>query len=132
VEPSTAKYHQDYKPAMPRKDQPLPVYPAQALKVKAGAATVGVRVLVDADGKPADIGPSLLVFNTPGPFAEEFLEAVKAAVGRWRFHPAEILYLERVEAPGVSYNRVSRSEKTEAQLDLVFTFTATGGVMAGK
>ena len=131
-EPSAARYDQDYRPAVPRKNQPLPVYPPRALKAKAGAATVGVRVQVGADGRVMDIGPSLLVFTTPGPFAEDFLEAVKATVRQWQFHPAEIFHMEHVEAPGVSYNRVDRSEKTEAQLDLAFTFTATGGVTAGK
>jgi hypothetical protein len=129
-EPSASKYTEDYRAAVPMKGQPLPVYPARALKAKAGAATVGVRVWIDAEGKPKDIGPSLLIFSTPGPFAQDFLDAVKATVSTWRFHPAESMQLERVEKPGVSYNRISRSERVEAQLDLAFTFTATGGVQA--
>jgi outer membrane biosynthesis protein TonB len=132
VEPSPQKYTQDYKPAVPHKGQPLPIYPARALQARAGAATVGVRVFVDADGKPTDIGPSLLVFSTPGPFARDFLESVKAAVSQWRFHPAEILHLERVEAPGISYDQVTPRDRTEAQLDLAFTFAASGKVEAGK
>jgi outer membrane biosynthesis protein TonB len=132
VEPGASKFTQDYRPAAPRKNQPLPIYPARALKAKAGAATVGVRVLVDAEGKPADIGPSILIFSTPGPFADDFLQAVKAALGQWLFHPAEIIQLERIEAPGVSYNRITRSERTEAQLDLAFTFTENGQVASGK
>lgn len=127
-----AAYDRDYRAAVPIRNQPLPVYPAQALKAKAGAATAGVRVTIDATGKVTDIGPSLLIFSTPGPYAQDFMAAVKAAVVGWRFHPAEIFYLERVEAPGVSYNRVTRSEKVEAQLDLAFSFTASGGVLAGK
>jgi len=125
-----AAHDTDYRAAVPMKNQPLPVYPTRALKAKAGAATVGVKVTVDAEGKVTDVGPSLLVFNTPGPYAEDFMAAVKQAVGQWRFHPAQIFYLERVEAPGVSYNRVSRSEKVEAQVDLAFSFTASGGVAA--
>jgi hypothetical protein len=89
-------------------------------------------VTIDAAGKVTDVGPSLLIFNTPGPYADDFMGAVKATVSQWRFHPAEIFYMERVNAPGVSYSRVSRSEKVEAQLDLAFNFTASGGVAAGK
>ncbi len=129
-EPSPGKYNQDYNPAAPLKGQPLPVYPARALKAKAGAATVGVRVTVDKAGRVTEIGPSLLVFNTPGPWAEDFLEAVKEAVRQWKFRPAEILQVERAEAPGLSYNRIARREPVESQIDLAFTFTATGGVQA--
>jgi outer membrane biosynthesis protein TonB len=132
-EPSVRpRYYQDYRPAAPRRNQPPPVYPARALKAKAGAATVGVRVTVDVSGKVTDIGPSLLVFSAPGPYADDFLEAVKATVGRWQFNPAEILHMEHVETPQVFYDRIARREPVEAQLDLAFTFTATGGVLAGK
>lgn len=127
-----AAYDRDWLAAVPLKGQPLPVYPERALKAKAGAATVGVRVTVDATGRVTDIGPSLLVFNTPGPSAEAFLEATKAAVRSWRFRPAEILHMEQVDAPGVSYKRVARREPVESQLDLSFSFTATGGVQAGR
>jgi hypothetical protein len=131
-EPKPMPYSQDYRPASPLKNQPLPVYPERALRARAGAATVGVRVTVDATGKATEIGPSLLVYNTPGPFADDFLTAVTTTVRLWRFQPAEILSMEHVESPTASYNRIARTEKTEAQIDLAFTFTSRGGVTAAK
>jgi outer membrane biosynthesis protein TonB len=131
-EPSEAKYSENYSPAFPLKPMVLPVYPPRALAAKAGAATVGVRLKVDAAGRVAEVGPSLLVYSTPGPFADDFLEAVKIAVKQWRFRPATIEQIERVQTPEVTYNRIVRSEKTESQFDLAFNFTATGGVETGK
>ncbi len=131
-EPSAAKYSENYSPAFPLKPMGLPVYPPRALAAKAGAATVGVRVKVDAAGRVSEVGPSLLVYSTPGPFAEDFQAAVQAAVMQWRFRPAAIEKIEFVQAPTVSYSRVLSTQKVEAQLDVAFNFTATGGVETGK
>lgn len=131
-EPSAAKYSENYSPAFPLKPMVLPVYPPRALAARAGAATVGVRLKLDAAGRVTEVGPSLLVYSTPGPFSEDFLEAVKVAVLQWRFRPATIEQIERVQTPEVTYNRIARSETVEAQVDLAFNFTATGGVETGR
>lgn len=131
-EPSAAKYAEDFRQAVPmKKTVVLPVYPARALQAKAGRATVGVQVTVDPAGQVTDIGSSLLTYNPPGPFAEDFLEAVKAAVRQWRFFPAEVLQMETAKSGDFTYQRIARRTKTETKLDLSFTFTATGGVETG-
>jgi len=131
-EPSAAKYSENYSPAFPLKPMVLPIYPPRALAAKAGAATVGVRLKVDAAGRVIDVGPSLLVYSTPGPFADDFQAAVQAAVMQWRFRPAAIEKIEFVQAPTVSYSRVLSTQKVESQLDVAFNFTATGGVETGR
>jgi hypothetical protein len=70
----------------------MPVYPPAALAARAGAATVGVRVTVDASGVVTDVRPSMLAVTiTPPEFAEAFREAVEVAVRRWKFAPARAL-----------------------------------------
>lgn len=105
-----------------------PAYPARALKGKARPVTVGVRITVGTDGRVADIRPSVLVFSSPGSFAEDFRDAVEAAVRQWRFTPARAEYFEIVNEGGFTFNRVTRTELVETEFDLSFTFTATGGV----
>jgi hypothetical protein len=111
----------------------LPVYPARALKAKAGRATVGVHVTVGTNGRISSIVSSMLVFSTPGPFADDFRDAVEAALHQWKFEPARIEYIEVVQGTnGFFYNKVTRTELTESDFDLSFTFTADGRVEAGK
>lgn len=132
TEPMEQKPFEEYREARPVYPLANPVYPARALKARAGRATVGVRITVDVTGRVSDVAPSMLVFSTPGPFADEFREAVESAVRQWRFRPAEIERLEFVQAPTVSYNRIVGTQKVETQLDVVFNFTATGGVETGR
>jgi TonB family protein len=111
----------------------MPVYPPAALAARAGAATVGVRVTVDASGVVTDVRPSMLAVTiTPPEFAEAFREAVEVAVRRWKFAPARVHYLERVTDREFTYERVTRTELIEAEFDLAFTFTPAGKVEAGK
>jgi len=107
----------------------LPVYPARALKAKAGRATVGVHVTVGTDGRVSDIRSSILVFNTPGPFAGDFRDEVEAALHQWKFVPARVEYIDVVKGEnGVYYNKVMRTELVESDFDLSFTFSADGRV----
>ena len=106
----------------------LPVYPARALKAKAGRATVGVHITVDSTGRVSNIQSSMLVFSTPGPCADDFRDAVEAALHQWRFVPARIEYIETVTSNGFAYKREINSENVDAELDLSFTFTADGKV----
>ena len=106
----------------------IPVYPAKALKAKAGRALVGVHITVDTTGRVADIRSSMFVFSTPGLFAGDFRDAVETAVRRWQFTPARVEYYEIRKENGFPLMRLTRSESTESEFDLSFTFTASGGV----
>ncbi len=111
----------------------LPVYPARALAAKAGAAQVGVRIVVDAAGRVTEVRPSMLAVTiTPPGFSDEFRAAVEVAVRQWRFHPARVQHVEIVTEKGFTYSRVTRTEDAEAEFDLSFTFTPSGKVEAGK
>jgi TonB family protein len=132
TEPVEQKPLEDYREARPVYPLANPVYPARALKAKAGRATVGVRITVDATGRVSDVAPSMLVLSTPGPWADDFRAAVETAVQQWRFRPAEIEKIEFVITPTVSYSRILSTQKVEAQLDVAFNFTATGGVELGR
>lgn len=106
-----------------------PVYPPAALAAHAGAATVGVRITVDATGRVSDIRPSLVSLTLPSPFAAEFQAAVEAAVAQWRFHPGELRYLELVKDPGGDFQRVTSREKVEWTFEVSFAFNAPGDVL---
>lgn len=72
TDPVEQKPMEDYREARPVYPLINPVYPPRALKAKAGWATVGVRITVDPMGRVSDVAPSMLVFSTPGPFADDF------------------------------------------------------------
>jgi TonB family protein len=111
----------------------LPVYPPRALKAKAGAAQVGVRVRVDMEGRVSDVRPSLLAASIiPPGFRADFEQAVEAAVRQWKFHPAKVQHVEVVTEKGFTYSRVTRTELLDAEFDLSFTFTPAGRVESGK
>ncbi len=65
-----------------------PEYPARALAAHAGAATVGLRIVVDKTGRVSSVGPSPVVATTPGPFESDFRAAAEAAARAWRFQSA--------------------------------------------
>ena len=115
--------------------QPLatPAYPANALAAKVGLVTIGVRVTVDPEGRVSEISPSMLTFSTPTRYADEFEEAVRAALMTWRFHPAQRYRLRifRSNEGGGPPKELER-ENTEASFDLAFTFTASGMVLPGS
>ncbi len=117
--------------ARPREPLAQPVYPRAALTSHAGSAVVGVRIEVNADGQVTEVGPSLMCFSTPGPFAGAFRAAVETAVTQWRFVPAKHRRLERVTlADGSVYWRNGGEERAEAAFDVAFTFSAEGEVSA--
>ncbi len=87
---------------------PLPVYPALALKAKARLSTIGVHITVDVNGHVSALRSSMLVFNTPGPFADDFRDAVESAVRQWRFTPARAEHFEIVHEGNATYNRRRR------------------------
>ena len=116
--------------AKPLEPLVTPLYPPNALAGKAGLVTVGVRVMIDADGHVLELGPSLLVFSTPSRYAEEFQNAVRTAVMKWHFQPAQhyTMRTDRTNESGSTEKTLHR-ENTETYIDLAFTFTATGKVL---
>lgn len=111
----------------------VPVFPKNALVAKAGLVTIGVRVNVDTEGRVINVGPSMLTFSTPSPYAREFEAAVCAAVMTWHFQPA-YRYSLRVfrNSEGGAAPQESAREKTETYFDLSFTFTSGGKVVMGS
>jgi len=100
-----------------------PAYPARALAAKVGTVQVGVRVVVDAQGRVVEIQPSLrAVTLVPAGFADDFWAEIEAAVRQWSFAPARVEHIETVTADGISYGRVKQSSNVETEFDLVFTF----------
>lgn len=122
----------NYYEAQLQEPAPLPVYPAPALKARARLSTIGVHITVDASGRVSDIRSSMLVFNTPGPFAEQFRDAVEHAVRQWRFTPARSEHYEIVHEGSATYSRLKSRENVDTEFDLSFTFTADGRVETGK
>ena len=124
VEPTS--FDQYREASVQEKTIVLPVYPARALAAKAGAAQVGVRITVDTEGRVTDVRPSILAITiTQSGFREDFERAVEVAVRQWKFQPAKIQHVEIVIEKGFTYSRVSRTEMSEAEFDLAFTFTTT-------
>jgi len=109
----------------------LPVYPAKALKAKAGRNIVGVHIIVDPRGAVREIRMSMLTFSTPGPFAEDFRDAVELAVRQWRFTPARSESFEIVHDGQATAMRLTGSENVETEFDLAFTFQPDGTVRQG-
>jgi len=110
----------------------MPVYPARALKAKAGRNTVGIHIIVDTEGSVREIRMSMLVFSTPGPFAEDFRDAVELAVRQWRFTPARSESFEIVRDGEATSMRMTESETVETEFDLAFTFQPDGSVQTGN
>jgi len=126
VEPKIGEFYRDATPVLPLV---MPIYPPRALAAKVGLTVIGVRVTVNKEGRVTDVGPSLVAVSILTKFGAEFQEAVRAAVSRWRFSPAEMYHAELVTPPGGEpYRRIVDQENVDASFDLAFTFTATGEV----
>lgn len=108
-----------------------PDYPAAARNARAGLVNIGVRLTVDAEGRVAAMTPSVTAFSLPPRFSNEFQAAIEVAVAQWRFRPAELRRLEEVPgSEGGTYWRQASSEKIETTLDMIFTFSEAGEVLA--
>lgn len=119
----------------PQPIEPLvePVYPAEARGRQKVPVTIGVRLTVAVDGTVSDVAQSLRVLAAPGPASEAFRAAVEEAVRQWRFVPAEWRRMvPRTGGPQGEYWQVTKAEKREAQVDVEFTFTASGEVVPAK
>lgn len=120
--------------AKPMGELPPPAYPQEALAARTGQVLVGVRLIVDREGRVSRIEPSLSALSTPSRFSAQFRAAVEEAVARWRFTPAQLLTLEREIVPrnkgGGEYWRLAGQEATETYFDVTFVFEASGRVRA--
>ena len=124
--------HSQWREATLKEPFDLPVYPAKALKAKAGRNTVGVHIIVDPQGAVREIRMSMLTFSTPGPFADDFRDAVELAVRQWRFNPARTEAFEIIHDGEATFSRITGSENVETEFDLAFTFQPDGTVRQGK
>lgn len=86
--------HQEFVTPRPQKALVPPEYPARPLAAKAPPCSVGVRIVINTEGRVSSISESKLAPSTPGPFAADFRASVERAVMRWRFMPGHIDQLE--------------------------------------
>jgi hypothetical protein len=131
-EPVQLTEHSQWREATLQEPSVLPVYPAKALKAKAGRNTVGVHIIVDPQGTVREIRMSMLVFSTPGPFAGDFRDAVELALRQWRFNPARTEAFEIIHDGEATSMRMKGSENVETEFDLAFTFQPDGTVRQGQ
>jgi hypothetical protein len=102
-----------------------PVYPEAALAAHAGEFVLFATITIDTRGAVSDVTPSWDRLNIPSKYSDQFLGAVKAAVGSWKFVPAHVVHWERHPNGDDKY---LYSETVPAQVDVKFTFEATGSV----
>jgi hypothetical protein len=119
------------EPAKPVEPLVTPAYPAGALGSSAGPILVGVTLSVDASGNVTDVQQSWKTFTSPGRYESDFRAAVDAAVRQWRFDPAQIQVIQRVQRAGrPDQYVVRRSDPTDWTFEVVFTFNDSGAVAA--
>jgi hypothetical protein len=102
-----------------------PLYPADALAAHAGLCVIYATITIDAKGRVSEVIPSWDRVNIPNRYSERFFEAVTAAVASWNFVPARLVHWERHPDGNDKY---LYSEIVPAQVDVRFTFEATGNV----
>jgi hypothetical protein len=102
-----------------------PAYPAAALAAGSGNCVVYATITIDAQGRVTEVVPSWQRMNIPNRFSDEFLDAVKAAVGSWRFEPARVVYWEKTGSDDLKY---LSTETIPVRTDVKFTFEASGAV----
>jgi hypothetical protein len=109
----------------------LPNYTARPLEARAGAAHVVVRILIDTNGRIADVTASPVEADSPGPFAADFRDAVLRALRHWPFTPGHFDSYE--DGPDddhdgkADYRRLTRSDMVPVRYDVRFDFEIVGG-----
>jgi hypothetical protein len=117
-----------FVPPRPVGELKEPVYPAAPLAAREGPVSIGMRLVVDTEGRVTDLAPSFLTLTSPTRFETEFRSAIEAAVAEWRFRPAEVRHFTvRTNREG-SYRSMTGSETTEWALHVVFRFNTAGAV----
>jgi hypothetical protein len=108
----------------------MPEYPPEALLADGPPATVAVRILIDTDGRVAQIVDSPLAASTPGPFAPLFRAAVEAALAGWEFYAAHVDTLREKDTNGDGKpddTELVQFTPIEVYYDLGFEFSIVGG-----
>jgi hypothetical protein len=112
--------------AKPIEPLATPSYPTGSPKPNADSVTIVVKMVVGADGRVEDIGRSMADLSVSTPFSQECFEAVKDAVARWRFEPAQIAV---VEPQANGRPRIVSSTPTERRFEIAITFSSSGRVV---
>lgn len=121
------------QPAEPIEPLAQPQYPAAARGHQSVPMTVGVRIVIDEKGRVVELRHSPLALTTPGPLAEEFRAAVERALKKWCFIPAQRQKMTPMAGgPAGRYWHVTQLGPSEDQLDVQFTFTASGEVVPSR
>lgn len=119
------------EPAKPIEPLANPVYPSRALGASGGPMLVGVQLTVDTLGHVTNVQQSWKTFTSPSRYESDFRAAVEAAVRQWRFYPAQLQVIQRVQRAGrPDQYVVRRSDPTEWTFEVAFTFTDSGMVAA--
>ena len=125
-------------PADTRFDRPrpidtktLPVYPARALADRFGPHREVVRIVIDKDGKVAEVHDSPLGASDKDAYSEEFRRSVDAAVRTWTFTPGSLRKVEPgtdLDGDGKPDYVITKSwERVAVYDDVRFTFEIVEG-----
>lgn len=118
----------EYHPPRLIGDAVHPVYPERALAAGVGSVILVVRINVGPDGAITDL--MLSPDSKPGPFSEDFFQAVETAVKKWKFTRPERWYLEDgkdLNGDGkIDYQKVLSIVPVSATGDLEFSFHIAG------
>ncbi len=122
---------QDLRAPIIKEELARPVYPTQALSAGAAPSVVAVRILVNREGRVAEVADSPRLASTPGPFAADFRRAVEDVLAEWRFVPAVWRRYEPgedLDGDGVAdYRRVVETRAVNFYLDVRFDFEIVDG-----
>jgi hypothetical protein len=128
---TTPPADQELRPPVIAEELALPLYPPEALSGGADPATVAVRILVDNEGRVAEVADSPRLPSTPGPFAPHFRRSVEDVLDSWKFWPAQWRRYEPgedLDGDGVAdYRRVVESRVVTFYLDVRFDFEIVDG-----
>jgi hypothetical protein len=102
-----------------------PVYPPAALASHAGECTIYATLTIDTRGMVSEVSSTWQRVNIPNAFSDEFIEAIRIAVKRWRFEPARNVYWEKDGSGDLKY---MSTETRPSKIDIKFIFEATGRV----
>ena len=102
-----------------------PVYPPEALAAHAGRCVIYATITIDAPGAVTEVLTSWQRLNIPNRYSDQFLEAAKAGVRKWKFEPARLVYYQKVGGDDLKY---LRAEAVPSRTDVKFTFEESGTV----
>jgi hypothetical protein len=102
-----------------------PVWPNGRPSPPPQPLTLKVRILVDEGGRVQGLTKSIADFSVPSQFSERCFEAIRVAVDRWRFEPAQLMV---VEPQNDGRALMVSSSLVGTSFEVAFTFSSTGKV----